>query len=221
MDMRRRTTIVAVALFVTAAMKPGVGFPMSSFEGKPTPGFLGQQAPKPAPAPQNPADAAIVAEFERRVQEYVALHEKQEGTLPRLPKDAEAAAIDQHQRALERLIATARANAKPGDIFGPQMAGYVKRVLKPVFSGPRGQQNRALVWDADEKIPSVPLKVNMRYPDDVPLSTMPPDVLQVLPHINELSTNHELKYYFIGRHLVLLDVHAHIIVDFVENAMSV
>jgi len=48
----------------------------------------------------------------------------------------------------------------------------------------------------------------------VPLSTMPADVLKVLPKLEE-----EIEYRFIGRHLILLDPHAHVVVDLVPNAM--
>jgi hypothetical protein len=163
-------------------------------------------------------DAAVLEEFQTRLKAYVALHEKQEGTLPALPKDATAAHIDQHQRQLERLIVTARATARPGDVFGPGMAPVVKRLLIPVFSGTTGRQNRAVILDPDDQVPTVALKVNARYPDAVPLSTMPPAVLEALPDLG-VSKAHEVKFYFIGRHLILLDVHAHLVVDFIENAM--
>jgi len=47
----------------------------------------------------------------------------------------------------------------------------------------------------------------------VPLSTVPPQVLSSLPKLPE-----DLEYRFIGERLILLDVHAHIIADFMENA---
>jgi hypothetical protein len=175
------------------------------------------QTPAQTPAAVNP-DAAIIAEFQGRLKTYIALHEKQEGTLPPFPKDATAAQIDQTQRALERLIIAARAGAKPGDVFGPGMPALVRRLLKPAFTGTTGRENRATVTDPDDKTPVVPVKINARYPDSVPLSTMPPGVLEALPDLRA-SKEHEVKYYFLGRHLILLDVHAHIIVDFIENAM--
>ena len=52
-------------------------------------------------------------------------------------------------------------------------------------------------------------------PSAVPwISTMPPDVLQKLPKMPE-----ELEYRFVGRHLVILDTHSHLIADFVTNAI--
>ncbi len=56
--------------------------------------------------------------------------------------------------------------------------------------------------------------VNGRYPDAVPLSTMPPEVLKNLPPIPK-----EVEYRFVGDTLILLDPDAHIIVDFVARAL--
>ena len=56
------------------------------------------------------------------------------------------------------------------------------------------------------------LQVNMRYPDTVPLSTVPPQVLANLPTLPE-----DLEYRFVGDRLILLDSHAHIIADYVEK----
>ena len=62
--------------------------------------------------------------------------------------------------------------------------------------------------------PGVPkIVVNERYPDTVPLSTIPPQVLQGLPKLPE-----EMEFRFVGNTLVLMDVHAHIIADFIPDA---
>jgi hypothetical protein len=58
------------------------------------------------------------------------------------------------------------------------------------------------------------LAVNARYPDSVPLTTVPPDVLQTLPKLTE-----DLEYRFVGDALILLDTHAHTIADYIENAI--
>ena len=56
--------------------------------------------------------------------------------------------------------------------------------------------------------------VNKRYPDTVPLSTMPPEVLQTLPKLSE-----DMEYRFIGDRLILLDTHAHLIVDYIDDVL--
>jgi hypothetical protein len=68
----------------------------------------------------------------------------------------------------------------------------------------------------DGKPIAVELKVNTTYPSDsnVPLSTMPPNLLAVLPQLPM-----DVEYRVVGRHLILRDVDANIIVDFIYNAI--
>ena len=157
-------------------------------------------------------DARVAREFTARINEYMDLHKGLEARLPTLPKEATPEEIDKHQRALGRMIADARKGAKPGDIFTREMRALFRRYLAAVFSGPDAKQLRASIMD--ENPGPVKIAVNQRYPDQIPLATMPPQVLEWLPKMPE-----ELEYRFIGRRLILLDVHAHMIVDFIEDAL--
>ena len=60
------------------------------------------------------------------------------------------------------------------------------------------------------------LKINARYPDEIPLSTMPPEVLAVLPPLPKT-----LNYRFISDQLILLDTEAHIVADYVSKALPI
>jgi hypothetical protein len=72
---------------------------------------------------------------------------------------------------------------------------------------------KASIMDESQADPSaVKLMVNGRYPDTVPLTSVPPQVLQTLPKLTE-----DLEYRFIGDALILLDVHAHVIADFIQR----
>ena len=171
-----------------------------------------------AAAPQRKArvnpNAATIKEFLKRVDAYVALDKKLEGTLPSLPKQTDPKQIDAHQRALARLIQEARKDAKPGDILFPAMQRLVRALLRPIFAGKDGLQIQNEIVDNEYK-GNVKLTVNGRYPDEVPISTVPPQVLQQLP-----KTPEELEYRFIQRTLILFDTHAHIIADFAERAFN-
>lgn len=178
-------------------------------------------APAGAPAPAPPqsagqvpvnADAQALASLQDRVKEYLALHNKLEGTLPNLPKEATPQQIDQHQRALSKLVQDARRGAKPGDVFTPESRRVILELMNRVFGGPDGRQLRASIMD--ENPGKLQITVNSRYPDTVPLSTVPPQVLAGLPKLPD-----ELEFRFIGRRLILMDVHAHIILDFIDNAL--
>ena len=163
--------------------------------------------------PLTPADAQALATMNERVKEYVALHVKLERSLPKLPKAATPQQIDKNQRAMEKLVREARATAKTGDIFTPEARPVIQRLLASVFGGPDGKKLKAAIMDENQAAPSkVKLAVNGRYPDTVPLATVPPQVLQTLPKLTE-----DLEYRFIGDSLILLDVRAHVIADFIED----
>ena len=156
-------------------------------------------------------DAKAMADFSTRAGDYLALHKKLDASLPKRPDKATPEQIEAHKLALGKLIMASRTTAKKGDVFGPAMAPVVRKLLSPMFSGPDGESLRKAIHD--EPHPVAPI-VNTRYPDDVPFSTMPPDVLKALPKLDE-----GLEYRFIGRHLILFDAAADLIVDIVDNAI--
>jgi hypothetical protein len=157
-------------------------------------------------------DARIAAEFTARVNAYMDLHTGLENKLPKLSNEASPEEILRHQRALERMIADARRGAKPGDLFTREIRALFRRYLAAVFAGPDRKELRASIMD--ENPGPVKITVNQRYPDEIPLATMPPQVLEWLPKLPE-----ELEYRFIGNRLILMDVHAHLVVDVIENAL--
>ena len=169
--------------------------------------------PGQASAPDQPvnADAKAVAGFLDRVNQYAALHQKLENTLPKLSKESTPELIDRHQRALGKSIQDARKDAKPGDLFTPESQVVFKRLLARVFGGPDGAALKASIMDENPGVAN--LKVNDRYPDTVPVSTIPPQVLEGLPKVPE-----EMEFRFVGNDMILMDTHAHIVADFVKNA---
>ena len=153
-------------------------------------------------------------DFVKRVEAYVALHKKLESTGPTLPQQTTPTVVDAHQRALSTLIQEARKNAKPAELLTPAMQRRIRNLLKPIFAGPDGRQIRAEILDNEYK-GNVRLAVNARYPDDVPISTVPPQVLAALPKLPV-----EVEYRFIQNRLILFDAHAHLIIDFMDRAFT-
>ena len=168
-------------------------------------------APQSGP-PRVNADALLSVEFLKRVDGYVALHEKLEATLPKRPDRAAAAEVDAHERALARLLAQARAHAKQGDLLPSDTRAYLRRQIGRAVAGPDGPSIRRSIMD--ENPGKVQLRINGRYPDGVPVTTMPPPVLGALPKLPD-----HIEYRFIGQRLILLDVHAHIVVDYMDDAL--
>jgi len=165
--------------------------------------------------PLSVEDARALATMNDRLKEYVDLHLKLERSLPKLPTEATPQQIDTNQRALEKLMRENRTTAKPGDLFTADARPVIKRLLATVFGGPDGKELKASINDENPVDPvALKLTVNGRYPDTVPLTTVPPQVLQTLPKLSE-----DLEYRFIGDWLILLDVHAHIIADYIDDAL--
>jgi len=177
-------------------------------------------APKPDPAAVQPApnearplsetDAQVLAGFNQRVSAYAELHKKLEATLPPKPEETSPGIIHKHQMALAELIVQARKDAKPGDILTPDTQRVFRQLLGRVFRGQKGRELKATIFD--ENPGNIGLKVNGRYPDQIPLSTVPPQVLSALPKLPQ-----DLEYRFIGDRLILLDVHAHTIADYMDK----
>ena len=109
-------------------------------------------------------------------------------------------------------MVAARSDAKQGDIIILPMQAYIRALLAEVFAGPLGKSEKNAVHDEPHPVQPV---INKRYPDEVPLATMPPKLLANLPQLPD-----QLEYRFVHNDLILMDVHAHIILDYVEGAMA-
>jgi hypothetical protein len=166
-----------------------------------------------APAPR-PADAEALKDFEKRVKDYEDLQKTLASKVTRPPTEATPQEVDKYERALAALIENARRTARQGDIFTPAIQAIARRELGRIFGGPQGKQLIASVMD--ENPVKATLKINARYPDEVPMSTMPPEVLAVLPPLPKT-----LNYRFISDQLILLDTEAHIVVDFISKALPI
>lgn len=182
----------------------------------PDPAPPAQPAPTPPPGQEgkqavNP-HAKAMADFQARLKDYLALREKLNKELPPLSNEATPEEIHKHQLALAARIRETRRTARPGDIFSPDMRVIVRTLMAQVFGGAEGKQLKSDIMD--ENPGRIRVAINDRYPDNVPLSTVPPQVLKGLP---KLPT--KVEYRFLGRALILLDIEAHLIVDIMENAI--
>lgn len=162
--------------------------------------------------PLSDADAAALATMNDRLKDYLAIHTRLEATLPKLPTNATPIEIDKNQRQFEALMRKTRATAKQGDIFTPEAQPVIRRLVATVFDGPEGAALKKAITDESPERKGAPLVVNARYPDDVPVSTVPPQILQTLPKLTE-----DLEYRFVHDDLIILDSHAHVVADFIPN----
>jgi hypothetical protein len=169
-----------------------------------------------APKPQAPQDAKQVrafSEFTELVQQYVALRNKAGASLPRLGTKEPQEKIVARQQALAQKIREARAGAERGDIFAREIAEEFRRLIRRELQGPKGPNARKTIRQGDPVKP-FRLRVNDTYPETLPATTVPPALLLKLPQLPE-----EVAYRIVGRDLVLLDVDANLIVDFIHEAL--
>jgi len=161
---------------------------------------------KPAVNPQ----AALVADFKDRIDKYVELRKKADDSAPPLKKTPEPAEIRAAQDALGERVGAARTGAKHGDIFTPEISEYFRHLVRPEVKNPGAKD---LI--KDDNPGNFPFKVNTKYPEKEPLSSVPPNVLKSLPQLPK-----DIEYRFVGKHLILRDARANLIIDYIPNAIS-
>lgn len=149
--------------------------------------------------------AQSMADFKKRVDAYLELRRAIASKLPEVKETGDPAKISGHQKALGQAIAAARASAKAGDVFGPEMSAYVKRALVEDWNSRSEADRKALFAEIP---PGLELKVNQPYPTNIPLVSVPAKLLARLPMIPE-----ELEYRLVDRRLLLRDRDANVIVD--------
>jgi hypothetical protein len=160
-------------------------------------------------------DAAVMADFEARVEKYVELHEDLAKGSAKQKDDASAEQVDAQKEALASKVQTARAGARQGEIFTPEIRQVFRRLLAPEVKGEDGRDAKAMLKDDAPVRGTVPFKVNAKYPEDQPKPTMPANLLLNLPTLPE-----PLEYRVVGQHLLLIDTAAGVIVDYALNVIT-
>jgi len=157
------------------------------------------------------AYGAAVKAFRDRTDAYLALHKKAAEGVPPLKETSDPAKLTAREQALGEALRQARAGAKPGDIFGVELAAHIRRVIRKDWATRSTADKAGLIHDVP---PGYLADVNATYPQALPLGTFPPSLLAALPPLPE-----DLEYRFVGRHLILRDVKANLIVDVLPNVL--
>jgi hypothetical protein len=159
-------------------------------------------------------DALLLQDFTHRVDAYMKVHKRLEDKAPPLETTKDPAKIKASQEGLMKAIQAERAGARQGEIFTPEISALVRRLMYPEIKGKQGTETKQAIKDDAPPRSAVTLKVNAAYPSDAPLPSVPPNLLASLPKLPD-----DLEYRVIGRDLILRDVHANLIVDFLPNAI--
>lgn len=159
-------------------------------------------------AAQAPPDSETPAakQFSQRIAEYVAIHNKADAAVPSLKKTDDPTEISTREKALGDAIRAMRSGARPGDILNRDIASELRRLIKKDYRS-RTPQERKIFLD---EMPHFHPKVNQAYPSEWPLATFPASLLEVMPKLPDI-----LEYRLLSEALILRDVKANIVVDFI------
>jgi hypothetical protein len=154
-------------------------------------------------------DSDTLRDFGSRVRGYVELRNDLQTGLPILRITVDADEIEHAEKSLARRIRRARAEAKRGDILAPPIAGQIKDMLVIEADA------TTLAAIMDDNPGEFRFRLNDTYPKNRPLSTVPPKLLALLPALAD-----GVEYRFVGRHLILRDTRANIVIDTIPYALK-
>lgn len=162
----------------------------------------------------SPQDGPALIEFDQRVKAYAALRDELHKGSAKQRETDKPENIAAARETLAAKIQAKRAGAKPGDIFSPAIQDRIRKILAPEMAGVKGKNTRGSIWDEGPGPGAFKLEVNKAYPKDIPLGSVPPNVLEALPPLPD-----GLEYRFIYRHLAIRDESANLIIDFMPAAI--
>jgi hypothetical protein len=170
-------------------------------------GVAARQAANPGANPQ----ATALAEFQKRLQDYINLRAELGRKLKPLSSTTDSAELTSRQDTLAAAIREARKGAKSGDLIPTRVAGQIRTAVTADFRGRNVDSKRAVYAEVPAGIRPI---VNRTMPDNVPLATVPPLLLNNLPPLPD-----NLQYRFMDRHVVLMDGDTRIIIDYILNVL--
>jgi hypothetical protein len=163
------------------------------------------------PAATADGDASLKG-FRAAIDGYVGLRTRIASEVPPLRVTADAQEIARTSDAIARAVTRARRNARSGQFFDAAAAAGIRKRLAAALASTDEVGIRALLEEDMTTFRDV--RVHSRYPVGFTLPTMPATLLQALPVLPP-----QLEYRFIGRALILRDVDAALIVDYLPDAL--
>ena len=161
---------------------------------------------------ENPTDT-MFADFAQRLESYTTLRERLTDSIGDLDPTKSQEEIASRAVALGNAIIAARPQAKQGDIFSPEVSAFLATLIRQEYNR-RSDPVLETREDQQEELPNFKPEVNQIYPTTYPLATFPPALLPVLPPLPE-----EIEYRIVQDYLILRDVEANVILDFMPRAV--
>jgi hypothetical protein len=172
-------------------------------------------AQTPAPEPRDTADFKVqvwgvaAVDFDARMLIYAELRANLQQGLPALRLTDDPREILKAEHALAKRIRAVRLGAHGGEIFTPEISAAFKHAL---VLETRPSTCASIL---DDNPGEFSLSINDTYPKRRPLSTVPPGILMLLPRLPA-----DVDYRFLGRHLILHDTRANVILDRLPDAID-
>lgn len=157
-------------------------------------------------------DQAAFRAFDATVARYVALQKKILTEIPGLTPNSSAQELNDASDRLAAAIRRARPRARQGEFFDAETTRVIRQRISDALRSPGSTLSIESI--DDESPPTVRPSIHFRFPDGLELATMPPSILRLLPPVPG-----ELEYRIVGEYLVLRDVGAGLIIDFIPGAV--
>jgi hypothetical protein len=174
-------------------------------------GTLGATQPGQKPAAAGD-EAAAIAKFEVAIADYMKLRERLRNEIAGPVAGSTAVELTRASDALAAAIQRSRARAREGNIFVVPVTVVFKRRVDDVI---RHDNLGAVLADIDDESPTVKTpSIHLRFPAASQMATMPPSLLAALPELPKA-----LEYRIVGNYLILRDVDAALILDYIPAAV--
>jgi hypothetical protein len=172
---------------------------------------------EPTAAPSSDPTVKALAEFVDQVNEYARLHRSVAVSLGPYQSRVSASELWAREKLLADTIRARRPRAQQGDLFTAAVRSVLVEIVQSYMSSPEGARARdSMVSEnpaTETPLTPVVLTVNGSYEPAASFSTMPATLLMRLPSLPE-----EVEYRFVGKHLLLRDTSANIILDYILDA---
>jgi hypothetical protein len=156
-------------------------------------------------------DEPALKQFNERIAAYVAIHRRLVEAGPQMQPTSDPANVRASQQQLASRIRAVRFGAQQGDVLIADVARIIRTRLRAGIDGEGADDACRPIADATEDVLPV---VNAPYYGDEAVASVPLRALAGLPALPP-----ELEFRVTGTHLILRDLNAGMVVDYIADVM--